>query len=266
MTDLKPRSRDVTDGMERAAARGMLRAVGMRDEDFAKPQIGIASSWNEITPCNLSLQRLGDRGEGGRAPRGRLPDGVRHDLGVRRHLDGPRRDALLAGQPRDHRRLGGDGRAGRAPRRHRAARGLRQEPARHADGRRPAGPRGGVRLRGLDPARPHRRPGGEHRRRVRGRRRVRARAHHPRGGRRHRARDLPRRGRVRRHVHREHDGRRRRGARAWRCPARPRRPPSTAAATGSPARPARPSSACWRRGSPPGRSSPGRRSRTRSPS
>ncbi|MBN6034996.1 dihydroxy-acid dehydratase [Amycolatopsis sp. 195334CR] len=58
MADLKPRSRDVTDGMERAAARGMLRAVGMGDEDFAKPQIGIASSWNEITPCNLSLQRL----------------------------------------------------------------------------------------------------------------------------------------------------------------------------------------------------------------
>ncbi|MFC5994090.1 dihydroxy-acid dehydratase [Pseudonocardia hispaniensis] len=57
--DLKPRSRDVTDGLERTAARAMLRAVGMRDEDFAKPQIGIASSWNEITPCNLSLQRLG---------------------------------------------------------------------------------------------------------------------------------------------------------------------------------------------------------------
>src|SRR3990170_3074634 len=56
--DLKPRSRDVTDGLERAAARGMLRAVGMGDADFAKPQIGVASSWNEITPCNLSLQRL----------------------------------------------------------------------------------------------------------------------------------------------------------------------------------------------------------------
>jgi len=56
--DLKPRSRDVTDGLERAAARGMLRAVGMTDEDFAKPQIGVASSWNEITPCNLSLDRL----------------------------------------------------------------------------------------------------------------------------------------------------------------------------------------------------------------
>jgi dihydroxy-acid dehydratase len=56
--DLKPRSRQVTDGLEATAARGMLRAVGMGDEDFAKPQIGVASSWNEITPCNLSLDRL----------------------------------------------------------------------------------------------------------------------------------------------------------------------------------------------------------------
>src|ERR1700710_152664 len=56
--DIKPRSRDVTDGLEKAAARGMLRAVGMTDEDFTKPQIGVASSWNEITPCNLSLDRL----------------------------------------------------------------------------------------------------------------------------------------------------------------------------------------------------------------
>ena len=58
MPDIKPRSRDVTDGLERAAARGMLRAVGMGDEDFTKSQIGIASSWNEITPCNMSLDRL----------------------------------------------------------------------------------------------------------------------------------------------------------------------------------------------------------------
>jgi dihydroxy-acid dehydratase len=56
--DIKPRSREVTDGLEKAAARGMLRAVGMDDADFAKPQIGVASSWNEITPCNLSLDRL----------------------------------------------------------------------------------------------------------------------------------------------------------------------------------------------------------------
>ncbi|MBT4949598.1 MAG: dihydroxy-acid dehydratase [Actinobacteria bacterium] len=58
MAHMKPRSGEVTDGLERAAARGMLRAVGMSDEDFPKPQIGIASSWNEITPCNLSLDRL----------------------------------------------------------------------------------------------------------------------------------------------------------------------------------------------------------------
>lgn len=56
--DIKPRSRDVTDGLEKTAARGMLRAVGMGDEDWVKPQIGVASSWNEITPCNLSLERL----------------------------------------------------------------------------------------------------------------------------------------------------------------------------------------------------------------
>ena len=56
--DTKPRSRDVTDGLEKAASRGMLRAVGMGDEDWEKPQIGVASSWNEITPCNLSLDRL----------------------------------------------------------------------------------------------------------------------------------------------------------------------------------------------------------------
>jgi len=58
MANMKPRSGLVTDGLERAPARGMLRAVGMQDEDWVKPQIGIASSWNEITPCNLSLDRL----------------------------------------------------------------------------------------------------------------------------------------------------------------------------------------------------------------
>src|SRR5690606_30255927 len=63
--DVKPRSREVTDGMERAAARGMLRALGMDDEDFTKPQIGIASSWNEITPCNLSLDRLAEASKQG---------------------------------------------------------------------------------------------------------------------------------------------------------------------------------------------------------
>jgi dihydroxy-acid dehydratase len=65
MADRKPRSRDVTDGMERAPARAMLRAVGLTDDDWDKPQIGIASSWNEITPCNLSLDRLAKRAKDG---------------------------------------------------------------------------------------------------------------------------------------------------------------------------------------------------------
>ena len=64
-THRRPRSVEVTDGIERAAARGMLRAVGMGDADFAKPQIGVASSWNEITPCNLSLNRLAKRAKDG---------------------------------------------------------------------------------------------------------------------------------------------------------------------------------------------------------
>ncbi len=58
MSTRKPRSTDVTEGDHRAPARAMLRAVGMTDEDMTRPQIGVASSWNEITPCNLSLDRL----------------------------------------------------------------------------------------------------------------------------------------------------------------------------------------------------------------
>src|SRR6202789_274273 len=64
----KPRSYEVTDGFEREPARAMLRAVGMTDADWDKPQVGVASSWNEVTPCNLPLDRLAKRAkEGGRA-------------------------------------------------------------------------------------------------------------------------------------------------------------------------------------------------------
>ncbi|HEX2072654.1 MAG TPA: dihydroxy-acid dehydratase [Geodermatophilus sp.] len=63
--NLKPRSHEVTDGITRAPARAMLRAVGMGDDDWDKPQIGVASSWNEITPCNLSLDRLAKRAKEG---------------------------------------------------------------------------------------------------------------------------------------------------------------------------------------------------------
>ena len=63
--DPKPRSRTVTDGIEAAPARGMLRALGMGDGDWNKPLIGVAGSWNEITPCNLSLDRLARASKGG---------------------------------------------------------------------------------------------------------------------------------------------------------------------------------------------------------
>ncbi|NQW60270.1 dihydroxy-acid dehydratase [bacterium] len=56
--DIKPRSRDVTDGPQRAPQRSMLRAVGLTDEDWVKPQVAIASSWNEVTPCNMTLRKL----------------------------------------------------------------------------------------------------------------------------------------------------------------------------------------------------------------
>ena len=58
---MKPRSYEVTDGFERAPARAMLRAIGMTDGDWDKPQVGVASSWNEVTPCNLSIDRLAQR-------------------------------------------------------------------------------------------------------------------------------------------------------------------------------------------------------------
>ncbi len=70
---MKPRSGVVTDGLERAPARGMLRAVGMGDEDWVKPQIGIASSWNEITPCNMSLDRLAKASKEGVLAAGGFP-------------------------------------------------------------------------------------------------------------------------------------------------------------------------------------------------
>ena len=61
----KPRSGDVTDGFERAPARAMLRAVGMTDDDWGKAQVGVASSWNEVTPCNMSLDRLAKQAKEG---------------------------------------------------------------------------------------------------------------------------------------------------------------------------------------------------------
>src|ERR671919_1892303 len=74
MTDQRrPRSREVTEGPERAPARAMLRAVGMTDADWDKPQVGVCSSWNEVTPCNMPLDRLAKRAKDGVRAAGAFP-------------------------------------------------------------------------------------------------------------------------------------------------------------------------------------------------
>ena len=72
-SDMKPRSHEVTDGYERAPARAMLRAIGMTDADWDKPQVAVASSWNEVTPCNLPLDRLAKRAKDGVREAGGFP-------------------------------------------------------------------------------------------------------------------------------------------------------------------------------------------------
>ena len=71
--DIKPRSRDVTDGMQKAPSRAMLRAVGMGDDDWVKPQVAIASSWNEVTPCNMTLRKLAEHAKDGVRAAGGFP-------------------------------------------------------------------------------------------------------------------------------------------------------------------------------------------------
>ena len=70
---MKPHSSDVTDGKSRAPARAMLRAVGMTDDDWDKSQIGVCSSWNEVTPCNLPLDRLAKQAKLGVRSAGGFP-------------------------------------------------------------------------------------------------------------------------------------------------------------------------------------------------
>ena len=253
--DIKPRSRDVTDGLEKAAARGMLRAVGLGDDDFAKPQIGVASSWNEITPCNLSLDRLAKAVKDGVHAGGGYPlefgtisvsDGISmghegmHFSLVSREIIADSVETVMQAERLDGSVLlaGCD----------KSLPGMLMAAARldlasvflYAGSILPGIAKMSRRL-------------GAHRhdhRRVRGRRCLRPRADEPRGRRRHRAGDLSGRGCLRRHVHRQHDGLGRRGDRhvAARL-GRTARPP-TAVATGSPASRARPSSSCSARASP----------------
>ena len=56
--DLRIRSHIISEGEKRSPNRAMLRAVGFSDEDFQKPMIGIASTWSEVTPCNIHIDKL----------------------------------------------------------------------------------------------------------------------------------------------------------------------------------------------------------------
>ncbi|MFN3163472.1 MAG: dihydroxy-acid dehydratase, partial [Pseudohongiellaceae bacterium] len=58
--DLRKYSKIVVDGVEQAPSRAMLRAVGFEDGDFKKPQIGIASTWSMVTPCNMHINKLAE--------------------------------------------------------------------------------------------------------------------------------------------------------------------------------------------------------------
>lgn len=70
---MKPRSSEVTDGKGRAPARAMLRAIGMTDDDWDKSQVGVCSSWNEVTPCNMPLDRLAKQAKEGVRAAGGFP-------------------------------------------------------------------------------------------------------------------------------------------------------------------------------------------------
>jgi dihydroxy-acid dehydratase len=70
---MKPRSHEVTDGPGRAPARAMLRAIGMTEDDWDRSQVGVCSSWNEVTPCNMPLDRLAKQAKEGVRAAGGFP-------------------------------------------------------------------------------------------------------------------------------------------------------------------------------------------------
>ena len=127
-------SRLVVDGAEQSPNRAMLRAVGFTDADFTKPQIGIASTWSMVTPCNMHINELARRRRRRRARRRAEERAVQHDHGFRRHLDGHAGHALFAGFARSHRRLDRNRRGRAGLRRLRRDRRLRQEHAGLRDG------------------------------------------------------------------------------------------------------------------------------------
>ncbi len=155
MTDQRSRkySSPVVDGVTRAPSRAMLRAVGFNDVDFSKPQIGIASTWAQVTPCNMHIDKLAREAAAGADAAGgkavifntiTVSDGI--SMGIAGH-------ALLAGVARGHRRLHRDRGGRRRLRRPRRHRRLRQEHAGLRHGHGAPEPPVGLRLRRDHPSR-----------------------------------------------------------------------------------------------------------------
>ena len=116
----KRHSAALTDGPDRAGARAMLKAIGFTDEDLAKPLVGVATTWIETMPCNYNQRRLAEHVKDGHPGGRRHADGVQHDRGQRRRVDGHRGHEGVAHQPRGRRRLDRAGRP-RPPARRRSS-------------------------------------------------------------------------------------------------------------------------------------------------
>ena len=91
----RPYSSIVVDGVEQAPSRAMLYPVGFTREDFTKPQVGIASTWSMVTPCNMHINELADAAAMGADEAGGQERPVQHHHRLRRHLHGHARNALF---------------------------------------------------------------------------------------------------------------------------------------------------------------------------
>ncbi len=146
-------SRHVSVGPERAPHRSYYYAMGLTEEEIARPFVALASAGNDSAPCNTTLDAQADAARAGvdRGRRHAAP--LQHDHRHRRHRDGSSGDEILAGQPRGDRRFGRALGARPLLRRAGRLRGVRQVAARHDDGDAPAQCAVDLRLRRLDPAR-----------------------------------------------------------------------------------------------------------------
>ena len=200
----KSHSRAITDGPSRAGARSMFKAVGFTDEDLRKPIIGIANTWTEVGPLQLSPARAGRRGERRRARGGRNADGVQHHRGFRRHHHGHGRHARLAGEPRGDCRFDRTGGARPHVRRTGGAVELRQDHPGHGDGAGTARYSWADALRRIDRARPLSGPRRQYSGCVRGDRQVQSGQDERGRAEGHGRPCLSGAGRVRRTVYRQH--------------------------------------------------------------